>query len=81
MIVNLDKRRSKAASRKARELGTTTEGFVELLIDAATMTFDELLAPVRDAFAQGGVTEGELDEAVTKARKAIHARSSRKKRK
>jgi hypothetical protein len=81
MTVNLDKRRSKAAARKARELGTTPEGFVELLIDAATMTFDEILAPVRNAFAQSGVSESELDDAVSQARRAIHNRSSRKKRK
>jgi hypothetical protein len=81
MTVNLDKRRSKAAARKARELGTTPEGFVELLIDAATMTFDELLAPVRDAFARSGVTESELDDAVAKARRNIYSSSSRKKRK
>jgi hypothetical protein len=81
MTVNLDKRRSKAAAREARELGTTPEGFVELLIDAATMTFDELLAPVRDSFARSGVTESELDDAVAKARRTIYSRSSQKKRK
>lgn len=81
MTVNLDKRRSKAAARKVRELGTTPQDFVELLIDSATMTFDELLAPVRDAFAQSGVTESQLDDAIAKARRTIYSRTSRKKRK
>jgi hypothetical protein len=72
MIVNLDKRRSKAAARKARELGTTPEGFVELLIDAATMRFDEQLSLMREAFAKSEVTEDELDDTVIKARKSIY---------
>jgi hypothetical protein len=76
MIVNLDGRRSIALARKARELGTNPQGFIELLIDAATMTFDEQLSPLREAFAKGGVTEAELDEAVVKARRSIYKRSN-----
>jgi DNA-binding protein H-NS len=79
--VTLDKRHFKAAAARARELGKTPETFIESLIDAATLTLDEVLAPVRKSFAKSGVTEDELDEAVTEARKAIHARSRRKSRK
>jgi hypothetical protein len=79
--ITLDKRHFKAAAAKARALGTTPETFIESLIDAATLSFDEILAPVRKSFARSGVTEDELDEVVTKARKAIHARSRRKSRK
>jgi hypothetical protein len=34
------------------------------LIDAATLTFDEILAPVREGFRKSGVTEEELDAAL-----------------
>ena len=67
----LDDRRYKAASERARELGTTPEQFIGALIDAATMSFDEILAPVRQAFAAGSVGEEELDDAVTEARRAL----------
>jgi DNA-binding protein H-NS len=79
--VALDKRHFKAAAEKARELGKTPETFIESLIDAASLTFDEVLAPVRKGFAASGISEEELDEVVAKARKAIHARSRRKTRK
>ncbi len=60
--LTLDDRRFKAAAKKARELGKTPETFIESLIDAATLTFDEILAPVRKGFKASGVTEEELDE-------------------
>jgi hypothetical protein len=69
------------AAKKARELGKTPQTFIESLIDAASLTFDDILAPVREGFAESGITEEELDAAVTKARKAIHARNRRKSRK
>ena len=70
-----------AAVEKARELGKTPEGYIGSLIDAATLTFDHVLAPARAAFRKGGATEEELDDAVTEARKAIHERPRRKTRK
>jgi hypothetical protein len=79
--ITLDKRHYKAASDKAREMGKTAETYIESLIDADTLTFDEILAPVRASFAEGGATENELDDAVKDARKAIHAQARRKSRK
>lgn len=70
----LDDRRYKAASERARELGTTPEQFICSLIDAATMSFDEILAPVGDAFAAGGVAEQDPDEAVAEARRELARR-------
>ena len=67
----LDERHFETALAKARELGTTPEAYVQSLIDAATLTFDDILAPVRESFRQSGATEDELDAAVTEARKAI----------
>jgi hypothetical protein len=75
--ITLDERHFQAAADKARELGKTPEGYIEYLIDAATRTFDEILAPVREGFRKSGVTEEELDEAVTEARRAIAADAQR----
>lgn len=69
----LDDRHFQAVAQKARELGTTPEEFIQSLIDAATMSFDELLAPVRDSFADSGVSEDQLDQAITDARIAFHS--------
>ena len=74
----LDEQHFDVAVAKARELGTTPEAYVQSLIDAATLSFDEILAPVRESFRQGGATEDELDASVTEARKAIHASRDRK---
>ena len=79
--LTLDERHFKAAAERARELGETPERYIESLIDAATLSFDEILAPVRDAFRDSGTTEEELDEAVVQARKAIYDRAKRKPRK
>ena len=73
--VTLDKRHFQAAAEKARELGKTAATYIESLIDADTLTFNEILAPVRESFAKGGATEDELDDVVNEARKAIHART------
>jgi len=76
--ITLDSRQFKAAADKARELGKTPRTYIQSLIDADTLTFDEILAPVRESFANGGATEDALDEAVNEARKAIHVQSRRK---
>jgi hypothetical protein len=76
--ITLDNRHFKAAADKARELGKTPRTYIQSLIDADTLTFDEILAPVRESFANGGATEEKLDEAVNEARKAIHVQSRRK---
>lgn len=79
--ITLDKLHFTTAARKARELGKTPQSYIQSLIDAATLTLDEILLPVRTGFAATGITEDQLDEAVTHARKAIHAQSSRKRSK
>lgn len=79
--VTLDRRHFKAAAAKARERGQTPDIYIESLIDAATMTFDEMLAPVRKSFEESGVTAEELDAAVGLARKAINRHPRRMTRK
>ncbi len=76
--IMLNKRHFKAVVDQARELGKTPDGYVASLIDAASLTFDEILAPVRARFKKSGVSEEELDNAVTTARKAFRARLPRK---
>lgn len=36
-------------------------------------TLDEILAPVRQGFAESGATDGELDETFRQAREEVHA--------
>jgi hypothetical protein len=67
----LDEAHIETAAKKAKELGKTTEGYIEFLIDAASGTFDDILEPVRASFRSGGTSEDELDDAVTQARIAI----------
>lgn len=76
--VTLDKKHYRAVTQKARKLGTTPEDYVQSLIDADELSMDELLAPVRKAFAESGVTEDELDQVVADARKAIWRRNHRR---
>jgi hypothetical protein len=76
--VTIEKRHFMAAVKRARELGKTPEGYIESLIDAATLTLDDVLAPARSSFRRGGATEEELDDAVAEARKAVHKRVRRK---
>jgi hypothetical protein len=71
--VTLDKKHFSAAAKKAQKLGTTTDAYIERLIDADTMSFAELMAPVGEAFRKSDVTEDELDATVASARRAIYA--------
>jgi hypothetical protein len=73
-VVTLDQKHSKVATRAARELGTTAEQYVHSLIDAANMTFDEILAPARKGFRESGMTEEDLDDLVNRARKSVYAK-------
>jgi len=73
--VTLDECHYQAAVKKAQELGTTPGEYIASLIDAATSTVDEILAPVREGFRSSGTTEEELDDLVARARKAIREAS------
>jgi hypothetical protein len=79
--ITLDERHFKAAAAKARALGQTPARYIESLIDAATLTFDEILAPVREGYRASAASEEALDAAVDAARKAIRRKSTRKPRK
>jgi hypothetical protein len=79
--VTLNERHFKAAAQRARALGKSPEKYIEALIEAANITFDDILAPVRSAFRKSGVTEAELDDAIAEARKDFRDQSKRKSRK
>jgi hypothetical protein len=77
-IVKLDEKRFKAASRKARALGTTAQEYVGRLIDAdvlADQPFDRILAPIRRGFDH--LSDDELDELFKKARNRNARRNGR----
>ena len=76
--VTLDRKHFNAAVKRAQKLGTSTDAYIEKLIDADALSFDELLAPVREKFRASGVTEDELDAVVNSARKAIARKRPRK---
>ena len=78
--LTLDDQHFQTVAAKARELGTTPEGYVESLIDAANVSFDDLLAPAREGFRRSGATEEDLDAAVAEARRAIREKRDQARR-
>jgi len=68
-------------SKLAKKKKISISQLVQLLIDAANQSFDEILSPVREDFRKGGMTEVQLDERVGRARKKVLAKSRGKSRK
>jgi hypothetical protein len=71
----------RAAARRAREEGKTPSEYLRSLVERDLLaggSIDEALRPMRAAFSKGRMSEGDLDRAVTEARREIHARSGRK---
>ena len=66
--ITLDEKHFKTASEQARKLGTTPDAYVQSLIDEATRSFDEILAPVRKGFES--IPDDELDAIFDRAKKA-----------
>jgi len=75
---------------KARHSGQTLEAYLQQLVarhalsDAeppspAPKSFDEILAPVREGFAETGMTEGELAELFEEAREEAWQERQRRK--
>ena len=79
--VVLDAHHFETVTKKARQLRTTPQAYIHSLIDADGSSFDEILAPVRNAVRRAGITEEELDEAVGVARKRVHQKSRQSGRK
>lgn len=56
---------------KAAAVGMDVESYIRLAAlegIGSTQTFDEMLAPIRNAVRQRGVTEDQLDEMIERAR-------------
>jgi hypothetical protein len=70
----------KALASKAKRQGKSRAEYVRSLVERdllADQSFDEILKPVRDGFRRSGVTEDQLDEIVSAARKATSTRRKR----
>lgn len=60
--------------QRAVASGQNVEAYIERLIERALSgppSIDELLAPVREQFAESGVTEDELDALIEEAREEV----------
>lgn len=74
----------RAVEKRARQQGKSPSEYVRALVERDLVTassFDDVLRPIRTGFAKTGVTEDELDAIVTRARRDIHARPKRARRK
>jgi hypothetical protein len=63
----------RALGSKAKREGKSPQEYVRTLVERDLVvdeSFDEILKPVREDFRRSGITEGQLDEVVQKARKA-----------
>jgi hypothetical protein len=60
---------------KAKEAGVDLPTYVErvLKIEAMRPPLDEVLKPVRDAFAESGMSEDELSDLLVRAKKEMRA--------
>jgi hypothetical protein len=72
-IQNVPADKMRTLVERAQESGTTPEEFALRLIveglPAPGKTFDERLAPFRSEVKESGITDGELDELFTEARR------------
>ncbi len=66
--VTLDESHFKTVTEKARALGKTPEQYLQLLIDADSRSFDEILQPVRAGF--DSMSDDEIDALFDRARNA-----------
>ncbi len=60
--------------KRARSEGCDVKGYVEKLVEKEVnreRTFDEILAPFRDAVEGSGVSDDDLDALFTKARREV----------
>ncbi len=62
----------KAVEKKAKVSGTTAPAYIRLLVERdllADKSFSEILGPIRQDFHAAGITHGQLDDIVRRARK------------
>ena len=67
--VTLDEPHFKKIAEQAASLGKTPAEYLELLIDAAHQTFDEILAPARAGF--DAMSDADVDALFVRARQGV----------
>jgi|GEM_PF-2375729 len=67
--LTLDEKHFRVAEEKARSLGKTLDDYLQSLIDADSLTFDEILQPVRQGF--DAMSDAENDDMFDRAVKAV----------
>jgi len=74
LTIHVSKDTGAILEEKAKVQGKDVSEYVEDLIEKEIdkpKTLDEILAPVRESFAQSGMTEEELDDLIENERQAI----------
>lgn len=73
LTINLPKEIGMALENKAKTRGTGLAEYVEDLVtkEAHSPSIDEILAPFRRQVEESGITDDELDELFTEARKEV----------
>ena len=76
VTVHLPPETERTLREKATSAGVTLEAYLRTLAErdaggSRTATLDEILAPVREGFAEGGVTEDELTALFEEARDEV----------
>jgi hypothetical protein len=82
--IGLKPTQARAAARRAKQAGKTPTEYLRCLVERDLLaggSFDDVLRPVRSAFARSGMGEDELNQIVTRARRTIHGRVRRRARK
>ena len=75
--IGLNRSQVRAAARRAKQEGKTPAEYLRSLVErdlVAGGSFDQVLRPFRDAFAKSGMSEAQLDIAVTAARRDLATR-------
>ena len=71
-----------AIAEAAKRQGTTPEAAALELLETAVLTqkqFEEIVEPIARSFDESGMSEEELDDLVTRTKKAIHEERRRNK--
>ena len=73
ITITLPEEVERALGRRAAASGQDVKAFVEEMVkeQALRLTLDEILKPVREEFAESGMTEEELDELIKAERRAM----------
>jgi Tfp pilus assembly protein PilO len=82
LTINITPEAKAALQQRAAANGQDIKDFVEQMVNQQALrpTLDELLAPVRQDFADSGMTEDELDEFLEEVREEVWQEKQSRKR-